>query len=100
MRELSAARVMFYPVGPSMVKPFELDEFARLTGGKAYWEDKDLAGLLRDAIDDSREGYLLSFTPSNYRDDGSIHEVKLKTARKGIELRYRPAYAADETRKE
>lgn len=95
MRELSAARVVFYPVGPSMMKPFELDEFARLTGGKAYWEDKDLTGLLRDAIDDSREGYLLSFTPGIYREDGSVHEVKLKTEREGVELRYRPAYVAD-----
>ena len=95
MQELSAARVMFYPVSPSMVKPFELDEFAQLTGGRVYWENKDLAGLLRDAIDDSREGYMLTFVPSNYQKDGSTHEVKLKTDKKGIELRYRPAYVAD-----
>jgi VWFA-related protein len=95
MQELSAARVMFYPVIPSMVKPFELDDFAQLTGGKVYWEDKDLAGLLRDAIDDSREGYMLTYVPNNYQKDGSAHEVKLKIARKGIELRYRPAYMAD-----
>jgi len=95
MRELSAARVMFYPVTPSMVKPFELDDFAQLTGGKVYWEDKDLAGLLRDAIDDSREGYMLTYVPNNYQKDGSTHEVRLKTGRKGIELRYRPAYIAD-----
>lgn len=95
MQELSEARVMFYPVNPSMVKPFELDDFAQLTGGKAYWEDKDLAGLLRDAIDDSRDGYMLTYVPNNYQRDGSGHEVKVKITRKGVDLRYRPGYAAD-----
>ncbi len=95
MEELSAARVMFYPVVPSMLKPFELDNFAELTGGRVYWEDKDLAGLLRDAIDDSREGYMLTYVPNNYQKDGSGHEVKLKIGKKDVDLRYRPAYVAE-----
>ena len=95
MEELSEARVMFYPVVPSMLKPFELDNFAELTGGRVYWEDKDLAGLLRDAIDDSREGYMLSYVPNNYQKDGSGHEVRLKIERHGVDLRYRPAYVAE-----
>jgi VWFA-related protein len=95
MEELSEARVTFYPVRPSMVKPFELDNFAELTGGRVYWEDKDLAGLLREAIDDTREAYMLTYVPSNYKKDGAPHEVKVKTGRKGIDLRYRPAYVAE-----
>ena len=95
MQQLAEARVMFYPIQPSMVKPFELDDFAELTGGKVYWEDKDLAGLMRGAIDDSREGYMLTYVPANYQNDGSAHEVKLRIEKKGIELRYRPAYVAD-----
>ena len=99
MEELSDARVMFYPVIPSMVKPFEMDNFAELTGGRVYWEDKDLAGLLRDAIDDSREGYMLTYVPNNYQKDGSAHDVKVKIQRNGIDLRYRPSYADEGSKK-
>ena len=50
MRDLSAARVMFYPIQPALSKPFELNDFTELTGGKVYWENKDLAGLLREQL--------------------------------------------------
>ena len=74
-------------------------ELAELTGGRAYYSGDDLADLLLAAMNDSREGYLLSYSPSTYRADGSVHEVKLRTARRGVELRYRSAYSADPARK-
>lgn len=107
IRELAAARVWLYPVctisplaGPGAYRRIDgVRELAELTGGRAYYEGDNLADLLVAAMDDSREGYLLSFTPSNYREDGSVHGVKLMTGRKAIELRYRPAYSADPARK-
>lgn len=95
MRALSDAQVMFYPVVPSMVKPFELDDFARMTGGQAYWEDKELPDLMREAIDDSREAYVLTYIPNNYKRDGMDHEVKLKIDRSHVDLNYREGYTAD-----
>jgi VWFA-related protein len=70
-------------------------ELAELTGGRVYDDSNDIAGLIRAAIEDSREGYTLSYAPGNYQKDGSAHEVKLRTERKGIQLRYRPGYSAD-----
>jgi len=95
MRALSDAQVMFYPVAPSMVKPFELDDFARMTGGQAYWEDKQLPDLIRGAIDDSRDAYVLTYVPSNYKRDGPDHEVKLKIDRSHVDLNYREGYTVD-----
>jgi len=30
------------------------------------------------ALDDSREGYVLRYPPSNYKPDGSLHNVQLR----------------------
>jgi VWFA-related protein len=106
IKELEAARVALYPVctiplGSGARAWNRIDgvrELAELTGGRAYYGSDSLADLLVAAMNDSREGYLLSYTPDNYHRDGSVHEVKLKTLRKGIELRYRQAYFADSTK--
>lgn len=105
VRELAAARVILYPVDTrgflATGKAFEnvdaMRELVGMTGGRVYYNSFDIAGLLRQAIDDSRDAYMLSYAPSNYEKDGSVHEVKLKlkTERKGVELHYRPAYVAD-----
>lgn len=103
IRELAAARVSLYPV--CLISPLApvraynrvdgVRELAELTGGRAYYSGDNLADLLVAAMNDSREGYALSYAPNNYRNDGSTHEVKLRTDRKGVELRYRSAYSAD-----
>jgi VWFA-related protein len=125
MRELAAAQVVLYPVDVSGLKivpapagmrilPWQqtgrgrgetvstvppksegMYELAQLTGGRVYDDSNDLAGLIRAAIEDSREGYALTYAPSNYRKDGSAHEVKLRTGKVGVESRYRPAYSED-----
>jgi VWFA-related protein len=68
---------------------------AELTGGRAYYSGDSLADLLVAAMNDSREAYSLSYAPNNYQKDGSAHEVKVRTERKGVELRYRSGYSAD-----
>jgi len=103
IRELAAARVSLYPV--CLISPLApvgaynrvdgVRELAELTGGRAYYSGDSLADLLVAAMNDSREGYSLSYAPNNYQKDGSVHEVKLRTDRKGVELRYRSAYSAD-----
>ena len=69
-------------------------QFAEQTGGKAYANTNDLAGSVRAAIDDARIGYVLTYSPDNYGDEGTRHEIKIKTSRRGVELRYRPGYSA------
>jgi VWFA-related protein len=107
IRELAAARVSLYPVcliSPlARVRAYDrvdgVRELAELTGGRAYYSGDSLAELLVAAMNDSREAYSLSYAPNNYQKDGSAHEVKLRTERKGLELRYRPAYFADSSAK-
>jgi VWFA-related protein len=108
MRELTAARVTLYAIDargliacigqcpPEVnLNIASMEEFAEQTGGRAFHDTNGLSDAARAAIDDSREGYILTYTPNNYRQDGSAHTVKLKTSRKGINLRYRPGYLAD-----
>ena len=74
-----------------------MEEVAELTGGRAFHDDNGIGAhaLARSAPDDAREGYVLTYTPNNYREDGSLHKVLLRTSRKGVELRYRPGYVAN-----
>jgi VWFA-related protein len=102
MRDLAAAKLMLYPIdargvlaGQGFVNAQALGEFAEQTGGRVYFNSNDGAAFLRAALDDSREGYVLTYAPRDYRQDGSAHHVQLKTDRKGVQLRYRPGYVAD-----
>lgn len=102
MHELAAANVVLYPVSPAGLTAQAggqwadaMMELAEPTGGKAFFGNNDIGALLRAAIDDSRESYVVTYAPANYREDGSYHEVKMKTSRKGVQLRYRPGYYAN-----
>jgi VWFA-related protein len=98
MRELGAANVVLTPVIPSGVKVISSDsmmEMAEQTGGTVFAGSNDVSALARAAMDDMREGYVLTFVPKDYREDGSLHNLRLTTSRRGVELRYRPGYVAD-----
>jgi VWFA-related protein len=101
MRELAAADVALYPVSPhglsislAMDWVDSMLEMAEPTGGRAFYANNDIGALIRAALDDSRESYLLTYVPTGYREDGSFHQIQLKTTRKGVQLRYRPGYFA------
>jgi hypothetical protein len=47
------------------------------------------------ALKESREGYLLTYTPNNLREDGSFHVIRVRVSRPGVKLRYRPGYSAE-----
>jgi VWFA-related protein len=100
--ELNAANMNLYAVdarGLSISRRAHINigvmrQFAEETGGKAYADTNDLAGSVRAAIDDSRIGYVLTYSPDNYGEEGVRHEIKIKTSRRGVALRYRPGYSA------
>jgi VWFA-related protein len=107
MRDLAAAKVMLYPVDArgvlasfqANVNVESMKELAEQTGGRVFYNDNDTAALVRAALDDSREGYVLTYAPRDHRQDGAAHQVRLKTSRKGVELRYRLGYFADSATK-
>lgn len=100
--ELNAANMNLYAVdarGLSISSRAHINigvmqQFAEETGGKAYVNTNDLARSVRAAIDDSRIGYVLTYSPDNYGDDGTRHRIQIKTSRRGVDLRYRPGYSA------
>jgi VWFA-related protein len=71
-----------------------MDELADHTGGRAFYNSNDLAGVIRRALDDSQADYTLGFYPHQIRWNGDYHELKVKVTRPGIHLRYRKGYYA------
>jgi VWFA-related protein len=70
-----------------------LDEFARLTGGRA-WENNDIGAAIKQAITDAKQSYLVSYAPPPENWDGKYHKIRVTCARKGIKLQARQGYYA------
>lgn len=71
-----------------------MDEFARRTGGRAFYNTNDIQGAIRQVIDGSRLTYLLAYYPTNTVWNGKFHKIKVKVDRPGVRLQYRDGYAA------
>jgi VWFA-related protein len=101
VRELVAANVGLYPVDPRGLRKGSTDEIrelAALTGGKAFYGSNDVTGMAEAALKSMGDGYVLSFVPSAYREDGSFHELRVEISRQHVELNYRMGYVADPSR--
>jgi len=70
-----------------------LDEFARLTGGRAY-QNNDISGAIKQAITDAKQSYLISYTPPPENWDGKYHKIRITCTRKGVRLQARQGYLA------
>ncbi|HWC96376.1 MAG TPA: VWA domain-containing protein [Candidatus Sulfopaludibacter sp.] len=70
-----------------------LTEFANLTGGRAY-ENNDIAGAIKQAVNDSKQSYLLTYAPPADNWDGKYHKVRVTSKRKGLRLQTRQGYYA------
>jgi hypothetical protein len=75
-----------------------MDLIADETGGRAFFNNNDIAGGLGRALDDGSSFYSLSFRPTAQLADGSYHTIKITTHRKGVQLRYRKGYYALDAR--
>jgi hypothetical protein len=97
---LNNANVSLYPVDPGGVfgnlspEAITMKDMAAATGGKAYYVSKALDRIVRLALDDTRETYLLTYSPKTIAHDGAYHAIRVETARRGVELRYRRGYNA------
>jgi hypothetical protein len=67
---------------------------AKATGGRAFYNNNDIGGSIRRAIDDSRVTYVLGYYPTHDQWNGEFRAITVKMDRKGVDLRYRNGYFA------
>ena len=107
MKLLNDANVAIYPIDPRGVMTLGMGaglldpgittmvRLAEMTGGKAAYNDNDLAEVLEKAFSDTDLTYTLAFYPVEDRLDGSTHAISVKVNRVGVETRYRQSYTAE-----
>jgi VWFA-related protein len=70
------------------------NEIAFSTGGRAFHGTNDLAGSMRESIEDGSSYYTLEYYPDNKTWDGQFRQIQIRTNRPGVTLRYRLGYYA------
>src|SRR5258708_39874972 len=71
-----------------------MNNLAQSTGGKAFYNRNDLIVGLRTSLEDGATYYTLSYYPDNKKWDGKFRVITVKSARPGVNLRYRLGYYA------
>jgi hypothetical protein len=90
------------PINPRVAPPNDgaqnlgLEHVAQSTGGLGFFNTNDLRGSIEKALEDTAVSYTLGFYPSAEALDGAVHPLKVKVARRGVEVRYREDYLAAE----
>jgi VWFA-related protein len=69
-------------------------DIAERTGGRAFYETNGITEAIQAAASDARVTYLLGYYTVDTRWDGKFHNIKIKTTRPGVTLRYRRGYFA------
>ncbi|HWZ83474.1 MAG TPA: VWA domain-containing protein [Terriglobales bacterium] len=69
-----------------------LKDFAEMTGGRAFYNTNDLAGSFHRAAEDSSSYYLLAYYLDTENRDPGWRKLKVKVARKDIEVRSRSGF--------
>ncbi len=73
-----------------------MQELAQLTGGRAFVNNNDLTGAIREAVGDAAVLYSLGFYIDAHSADGKFHELKVQVKRAGLSFRYPKGYLAAE----
>jgi len=69
-----------------------LNFIAAETGGRFYKDANDLKPVLDEMLEMTSRYYVLGFQPRGEKVPGSYHKIKVKLARKGVNLSHRPGY--------
>ena len=71
-----------------------MEEMASATGGKAFHDRNDREQGVREALADSREVYVMTYYPKAIVEDGAYHQIRVRSTRPGVQLRFRRGYYA------
>jgi VWFA-related protein len=107
------ANIVLYPVGGRGAGDFEsafstlsdqhaLQDVAAATGGRQFYDARDLIYALRTAEEDTSTPYVLGYYPAENMLDGKYHTITVKLYKKvsnkqDLEIHYRPGYLATKT---
>jgi VWFA-related protein len=94
LARLNKADAAIYAIEANGFTPSPSDsllEFARRTGGVAYYQNDDLAKSMRQALEDTSVSYTLGFHMPEDAKPGA-HEIRIEVDRPKIKLRYRESY--------
>ena len=96
-----SARISVYALaiggvtGVSLNGETTLRQITNGTGGRVFfpWRDGELAAIARDVADDAHNRYLMTYTPSNQKKDGTWRAITVE-APEGYKVQARPGYRA------
>jgi len=74
----------------------QMHQLADDTGGKAIYNNNDLAAAASNAINDGSHYYTLTYSPANKKLDGGYRKIEIKAADKHWKLEWRRGYNADQ----
>jgi VWFA-related protein len=98
--ELETARIALYPIdvrGPGFYgwEHMQMDDEAKATGGRAFYNDNGLAEGSSKIIATDADFYSLSYSPSDFKQDNKWHNVKVTVDGGPYTLSYRTGYYGD-----
>ena len=71
-----------------------LSTLAEDTGGRAFFDENDFAGVFDRVVADTSAYYLLGFTSTNPMKDGRFRRIRIQLKRPDVRLEYRAGYYA------
>jgi VWFA-related protein len=72
-----------------------LSALAADTGGRAFFDNNDLAGVYERVVDDSSAYYVLGYTSTNAAKDGRFRRVQVRVDRPEVKVEHRSGYYAE-----
>jgi VWFA-related protein len=110
VRALTTANVAVYPVQPegarlaheargAIVRESDslLRQLADQTGGRAYIDDNDISGALKQVANDVQASYTVAYYPTNSRFDGQYRKIEIRVNKRDLEASHRRGYYAVDT---
>ena len=94
-KALNDANVALYPVdyqGLNGAYPEVMMRLASATGGNVTYHTNDLKEAVTTAIADGDVSYTLGFYSADKREDGKLHDLKVKVNQQDVDLHYRAGY--------
>lgn len=71
-----------------------MDELARRTGGRAFYNTNGIWQAIRRVVDDSRVTYVLGYYPQDVKWKGEFRKIKVRVDLRRVRLQYRHGYSA------